>query len=368
MWGVIYSDGGRSDRGRRVHLAVTVGARPLFYSPAIRDEVDPFIGTAATCLPPPSGLAATWWWPKPQVGNTHPGATSPLGMVSACAFSGAYPTGYGRYSKNTEGVPDEMFEVAQASGFTHFQQSGTGAIRKYYNYVRVTPMVGPLDDLGQSWTLNDETASPGYYAATLDTGVHCEITVGEKVAVHRYTFPETRSARVVLDLSCGGLAIEHGRTVPLRAHVESMGYGRAQGTVVMEGVLDRETAAREVEHDARAARLRERVAVDGHLLAHGDLAVHPGVEGGRVVAGHGRLVVQRPRLAEVVERRHHGGDPHVVVVLADRAGARLLEVREPGRLRRLEHLVGHAFGVLAVAAVAGGVGTGERAGRHHAER
>ena len=40
----------------------------------------------------------------------------------------------------------------------------------------------------------------------------------------------------MLDLSCGGLAIDHGRTVPLRAHVESMGYGRAQGTVVMEGV------------------------------------------------------------------------------------------------------------------------------------
>jgi putative alpha-1,2-mannosidase len=157
-------------------------------------------------------------------------------MVSACAYSGAYPTGYGRYSKNTEGVPEEMFSTLQASGFTHFQQSGTGAIRKYYNYVRVTPMVQPLDDLGEAWPLHDETAVPGYYAATLDTGVRCEITVGEKVAVHRYTFPESRSARVVLDLSCGGLAIEHGRTVPLRAHVESLGYGRAQGTVVLEGV------------------------------------------------------------------------------------------------------------------------------------
>ena len=39
------------------------------------DHVDPFIGTAATDLPAPQGLAATWWWPKPQVGNTHPGAT-----------------------------------------------------------------------------------------------------------------------------------------------------------------------------------------------------------------------------------------------------------------------------------------------------
>jgi putative alpha-1,2-mannosidase len=157
-------------------------------------------------------------------------------MVSACAYSGAYPTGYGRYTKNTEGVPEEMFDREQASGFTHFQQSGTGAIRKYYNYARVTPMVQPLDDLGQAWGLRDEEAEAGYYAATLDTGIRCEVTVGTKVAVHRYTFPEHRSARVVLDLSCGGLAIEHGRTVPLRAHVESMGHGRAQGTVVVEGV------------------------------------------------------------------------------------------------------------------------------------
>jgi predicted alpha-1,2-mannosidase len=206
------------------------------YSHAILHDVDPFIGTAATSLPPARGLAATWWWPKPQVGNTHPGATSPLGMVSACAYSGAYPTGYGRYKKNTEGVPEEMFDRVQASGFTHFQQSGTGAIRKYYNYVRVTPMLQPLDTLGESWTLRDEEATAGYYAATLDTGVRCEITVGQKVAVHRYRFPESRSARVVVDLSCGGLAIEHGRTVPLRACVESLGLGRAQGTVVVEGV------------------------------------------------------------------------------------------------------------------------------------
>ncbi|HWS38876.1 MAG TPA: glycoside hydrolase domain-containing protein [Actinoplanes sp.] len=194
------------------------------------------MGTAATDLPRAHGLAATWWWPKPQVGNTHPGATSPLGMVSACAYSGAYPTGYGRYAKNTEGVPEEMFDRLQASGFTHFQQSGTGAIRKYYNYVRVTPMVQPLDDLGQSWPLEDEQAEAGYYAANLDTGVRCEITVGEKVAVHRYTFPDHHSARVVIDLSCGGLGIDLGRTVPLRAQAESMGHGRGQGTVVMEGI------------------------------------------------------------------------------------------------------------------------------------
>ena len=198
-------------------------------------RVDPFIGTDVTDLPPPTGMAATWWWPKPQIGNTHPGAVHPLGMVSACAYSGAYPTGYGRYDLSTEGVPAALYDRQVASGFTHFQQSGTGAIRKYYNYFRVTPMLQPLDDLGQLWDLQDEVAEPGYYAATLSSGIRCEMTVGPKSAVHRYTFPRHRDARLVVDLSLGGLAIPHGRTVPLRAHLHTVAPGVAQGQIVVEG-------------------------------------------------------------------------------------------------------------------------------------
>ncbi|WP_226345360.1 glycoside hydrolase domain-containing protein [Agilicoccus flavus] len=203
------------------------------------DAVDPFIGTGATDLPPPQGLAATWWWPKPQVGNTHPGATSPLGMVSSCAYSGGYPTGYGCYDFNTEGVPRTIHDRPLASGFTHFQQSGTGAIRKYYNYFRVTPMLEPLDALGDSWDLNDERAQPGYYAATLGgpgSRIGCESTVGPKSAVHRFTFPEHEAARIVVDASIGGLVIPRSRTVPLRAHLELLGPGVAQGEIVVEGV------------------------------------------------------------------------------------------------------------------------------------
>ncbi|GEA85165.1 glycoside hydrolase domain-containing protein [Cellulomonas gelida] len=199
------------------------------------EHVDPFIGTDATDLPAPTGLAATWWWPKPQVGNTHPGATFPLGMVSACAYSGAYPTGYGRYDLSTEGLPPVLHDRLVASGFTHFQQSGTGAIRKYYNYFRVTPMLRPLDDLGSTWEIVDEQAEPGYYAATLASGVRAEITVGPKSAVHRYTFPAHHDARVVIDFSLGGLDIPFGRTVPLRAHLGTVGAGCAEGEVVVEG-------------------------------------------------------------------------------------------------------------------------------------
>ena len=199
------------------------------------ERVDPFIGTEVTDLPAPSGLAATWWWPKPQVGNTHPGATYPLGMVSACAYSGAYPTGYGRYDLSTEGVPPELIPTQVASGFTHFQQSGTGAIRKYYNYFRVTPMIEPLDELGRTWELQDEEAEPGFYAATLENGIHTELTVGAKSAIHRYTFPKHENARVVIDFSLGGLAIPYGVTTPLRAHLETVAPGIAQGQITVEG-------------------------------------------------------------------------------------------------------------------------------------
>ncbi|HYO19311.1 MAG TPA: glycoside hydrolase, partial [Dermatophilaceae bacterium] len=197
--------------------------------------VDPFIGTAVTALPEQTGLATTWWWPKPQVGNTHPGATYPLGMVSACAYSGGYPTGYGQYDLVTEGVPTQIHDRQLASGLTHFQQSGTGAIRKYYNYFRVTPMLLSLDELGTLWEIEQERAEPGWYAATLASGIRCEVTVGPKSAVHRYTFPGHQDARLVIDFSLGGLTIPHGRTIPLRAHLHAIAPGVAQGEIVVEG-------------------------------------------------------------------------------------------------------------------------------------
>lgn len=227
------------------------------------DAVDPFIGTDVTRLAPPEGLAATWWWPKPQVGNTHPGATSPFGMVSACAYSGAYPTGYGRYDMSTEGVPVPLRDRLEASGFTHFQQSGTGAIRKYYNYFRVTPMLDPLDAVDQRWALLDEAASPGYYAATLDNGIRCELTVGPKSAVHRYTFPERSDSRLVVDFSMGGLEIDHGRTVPMRAHLAAAGAAAAHGEILVEGV----PLAVHLEWDA--PRWRQMLWYDRRLMAGG---------------------------------------------------------------------------------------------------
>jgi putative alpha-1,2-mannosidase len=184
-------------------------------------------------------------------------------MVSACAYSGAYPTGYGRHELSTEGVPRARHERLSASGFTHFQQSGTGAIRKYYNYFRVTPMMQPLEALDTRWTLRDEAAEPGYYRCTLDTGVRVELTVGAKSAIHRYTFPAHHDARLVVDFSLGGLAIDHGRTVPLRADLGLVQPGVACGELVVEG------APLAVHIECDAVEWRQMLWYDHRLMPGG---------------------------------------------------------------------------------------------------
>jgi putative alpha-1,2-mannosidase len=227
------------------------------------ERVDPFIGTEVSDLPSHAGVAGTWWWPKPQVGNTHPGATYPLGLVSACAYSGAYPTGYGCYDLVTEGIPTQFHERKMASGFTHFQQSGTGAIRKYYNYFRVTPMLQSLDELGALWEIQEEDAEPGWYAATLASGIRCEVTVGPKSAVHRYTFPGHHDSRLVVDFSLGGLTIPHGRTVPLRANLQTIAPGVAHGEIVVEG------APLAVHVECDATQWRQMLWYDRRLMPGG---------------------------------------------------------------------------------------------------
>ena len=165
--------------------------------------VDPFLGNGKIELPAPEGIAATWFFLKAQTGNTHPAACSPLNMVSAGAYSGAYPTGYGTNALSTYADVPQIYDAPCASGFSHFHQCGPGAIGRYYNYVRVTPLLEGLEQLGRVWPLIDESASPGYYRAILgDTGIEAELTVADKAAFHVYTFPTgARNLMLAVDLS-----------------------------------------------------------------------------------------------------------------------------------------------------------------------
>ncbi len=201
------------------------------------DDLDPFFGNGTIDLPRPEGIAATWFFLKAQTGNTYPGACAPLGMFSVCAYSGAYPTGYGLNAPNTHATPPRRFDQLCASGFTHLQQSGTGAIETYYNYVRVTPLTGDLDQLGTLWALHDEQACPGYYAATLaGTGIRAELTASPRAALHRYTFPAGGGARIAVDFSTGGIDFLSMRTFPTAAAIALVGDCTAQGYVTMTGM------------------------------------------------------------------------------------------------------------------------------------
>lgn len=199
--------------------------------------VDPFLGNGTIHLPEPQGIAATWFFIKAQTGNTHPGACVPFGMVSACPYSGAYVTGYGLNAPNSHARPPQPFDRYTASGVTHFHPSGTGAVGVYGNCIRVTPQCGERRCPGERWSLVEETARPGYYAARLaETGVELELTVTERTAHHRYTFPGSGPVHLVLDFACGGLDFPGRDTHPSEAWVALAGDNAVQGRVLMEGI------------------------------------------------------------------------------------------------------------------------------------
>lgn len=133
-------------------------------------------------------------------GHTYPGAVVPSGMIHPSpdtrimgwdACSGYYDT-------------DSII-----NGFSHLHLSGTGC--GDYGEVLLMPTVGeqhigtPTDEQSMPYASRfshqKELATPGYYAVHLDTyGVEAELTASPRVAMHRYTFPESNEAGFILDL------------------------------------------------------------------------------------------------------------------------------------------------------------------------
>ena len=123
-------------------------------------------------------------------GNTVPGASVPFGFVSLSPDTSRGSTsGY-----DSKGL---------ILGFSHTHVSGTGGASKYGNF-RVTPAIG--DDAWGNFTFPKfgEEASPGYYAVTVGrTGkqIRVELTASRLAGFHRYRFPATAQARIIVDAS-----------------------------------------------------------------------------------------------------------------------------------------------------------------------
>jgi predicted alpha-1,2-mannosidase len=160
--------------------------------------VDPFIGTD-------------------NGGNTVPGAAIPFGFANP--------------SPDTLRHDTSGYDSAQPIiGFSQTHVSGTGGGSKYGNF-RVTPQVGEINLGDLASPKADERASPGYYAVTLTRPrVRVELTATRLVAVHRYTFPASDKAHLLLDVSsvviAGGEAQQH----PLECTARVVGTNRLEGT------------------------------------------------------------------------------------------------------------------------------------------
>ena len=157
-------------------IPASIGASRSLAAPAppLTDytrNVDPFIGV-------------DWG------GNTFVGSAIPYGMVKLGpdmqTFDGR-KSGFG-YSSNGVIV-----------GFSHLHLSG--AQGKYGN-ILVMPVTGPLELNDIKTPRTDEVNHVGYYAARLTRyNVNAELTSSRRVGFHRYTFPASQQAHIVIDIA-----------------------------------------------------------------------------------------------------------------------------------------------------------------------
>jgi predicted alpha-1,2-mannosidase len=122
-------------------------------------------------------------------GNVFPGATLPFGMV--------------KLGPDTEDLTANAgySSTARIIGFSHLHVSGTGGGAKYGN-ILVLPFTGAVGPGSSASDRTDESAAPGYYRTRLVRyGVTAELTATHRVGFHRYTFPASHEAHVIIDVA-----------------------------------------------------------------------------------------------------------------------------------------------------------------------
>lgn len=149
--------------------------------PNLTRLVDPFVGTGGH-------------------GHTFPGATLPFGMVQLSPDTRL--TGW-------DGCSGYHYSDHIIYGFSHTHLSGTGI--SDYGDILLMPTVGEIqfqanaNEPGQGYASEfnhkNEIARPGYYSVRLDDdNILAELTATSRVGFHRYTFPKSDRANIILDL------------------------------------------------------------------------------------------------------------------------------------------------------------------------
>src|SRR5688572_1937694 len=163
-------------------IIVFVFCAPAFPQQDLTRYVNPFVGTAGH-------------------GHTFPGAIVPFGMVQLSPDTRL--TGW-------DGCSGYHYSDSVVYGFSHTHLSGTGI--SDYGDILLMPVVGDRkDDYTSRFSHQNEKASPGFYSVRLDDGnILVELTATTRAGMHRYTFPSTNQADIVLDLAHRDKVIDSG--------------------------------------------------------------------------------------------------------------------------------------------------------------
>ena len=141
----------------------------------------------------------------PQIGSVHgrwffyTPAARPFGMAKLAPHTNGYkslggwgPTGYDDRHTSIE-------------GFGHFHEFQIGGLVFMPTVGDVKTVPGTLENPDEGYRSrfdkSTEKAEPGYYKVELkDYEIKAELTAAERIGYHRYTFPETTAANIVIDI------------------------------------------------------------------------------------------------------------------------------------------------------------------------
>jgi len=127
-------------------------------------------------------------------GHTYPGAVMPFGMMQLSPDTRL--TGW-------DGCSGYHYTDSLVYGFSHTHLSGTG-IEDYCDVLFMPTTGAPQfknTEYRSHFMKKNEIATPGYYKTHLDKyDIDVELTATTRAGLHRYTFPSTEEANVIIDL------------------------------------------------------------------------------------------------------------------------------------------------------------------------
>lgn len=201
--------------------------------PDVAQYVNPFIG-ASTNIDAAGAYHG--------LGKTFPGAATPFGMVQVSpntVTGGDNGSGY-------------SYEHATIEGFAFTQMSGVGWYGDLGNFL-VMPTTGPLRKIAgredgsvggyrSHYDKASERARAGYYGVYLtDYGIEAESSATPRCGILRFTFPESDTARIQIDLArrVGGTSerqyveVVDDNTIEgwIRCTPQTGGWGNGDGNV-----------------------------------------------------------------------------------------------------------------------------------------